>query len=157
MLFRMVYIADGMTSSSPTLNLSMCNVLWLAGCPARSYVIGWRWEGGGGVDRHLCGRERVVSCQHFKIYTALKRWNACGTVKCRPTLAYRVHFHSINQRLNWLQDTTPMRNWPNADLMLDQRLRRWPTLNQNLVSVPCWLGKLLLSICWRSTVSRAPR
>ena len=37
--------------------------------------------------------------------------------------------------------------------MLDQRLRRWPTLNQHLVSVPCWLGKILLSICWRSTVS----
>ena len=32
--------------------------------------------------------------------------------------------------------------------MPDQRLRRWPTLNQHLVSVPCWLGKLLLSICW---------
>ena len=31
--------------------------------------------------------------------------------------------------------------------MLDQRLRRWPTLNQHLVSVPCWPGKLLLSIC----------
>ena len=42
-----------------------------------------------------------------------------------------------------------MRNWPNAVLMLDQRLRRRPTLNQQLVSVPCWLGKLLLSICWR--------
>ena len=25
--------------------------------------------------------------------------------------------------------------------MLNQRLRRWPTLNQHLVSVPCWLGK----------------
>ena len=25
--------------------------------------------------------------------------------------------------------------------MLDQRLRRWPTLIQHLVSVPCWLGK----------------
>ena len=68
----------------------------------------------------------------------------CGTVKCRPTLAYRVH--SINIRLNWLQDTTPTRNRPNAVLMLYQRLRRWPTLNQHLVSVPCWLGKLLL-IC----------
>ena len=40
--------------------------------------------------------------------------------------------------------------------MLDQSLRRWPTLNQHLVSVPCWLGKLLLSICWRSTVSSLP-
>ena len=68
----------------------------------------------------------------------------CGTVKCRPTLAYRVHFDSIN-----ISDctTTPTRNWPNAVLMLDQCLRRWPTLNQHLVSVPCWLGKLLLSIC----------
>ena len=27
--------------------------------------------------------------------------------------------------------------------MLEQRLRRWPALNQHLVSVPCWLGKLL--------------
>ena len=24
--------------------------------------------------------------------------------------------------------------------MLDQRLRHWPTLNQHLVSVLCWLG-----------------
>ena len=38
-------------------------------------------------------------------------------------------------------------NWPNAVLMLDQRLRHWPTLNQHLVSVRCWLGKLSLSIC----------
>ena len=29
--------------------------------------------------------------------------------------------------------------------MLDQRLRRWPTLKQHSVSVPCRLGKLLLS------------
>ena len=40
--------------------------------------------------------------------------------------------------------------------MLDQRLRHWLTSNQHLVSVPCWLVKLLLSICWRSTVSRSP-
>ena len=40
--------------------------------------------------------------------------------------------------------------------MLDQRLRRWPTLNQDLVSVPCWLGKLLLSICWRSPTVTQP-
>ena len=40
--------------------------------------------------------------------------------------------------------------------MLDQRLRRWPTLNQHLARVLCWLGKLLRSICWRSTVSRPP-
>ena len=26
--------------------------------------------------------------------------------------------------------------------MLEQRLRRWPALNQHLVSVPFWLGKL---------------
>ena len=37
--------------------------------------------------------------------------------------------------------------FPNVVLMLDQRLRRWTTLNQHLVSVPCLLGKLSLSIC----------
>ena len=37
--------------------------------------------------------------------------------------------------------------------MLDQRQRLRPTLHEHSVSVPCWLGKLLLSICWRSTVS----
>ena len=30
--------------------------------------------------------------------------------------------------------------------MLDQRLWRWPTLNQHLVSVPCWLGKLTVNM-----------
>ena len=48
--------------------------------------------------------------------------------------------------LNLLQDTYQTRHWSNAVLMLGQRLRRWPTLNQNLVSVPCLLGKLPLSI-----------
>ena len=45
------------------------------------------------------------------------------------------------------QDTTPTRYWPNVVLMLDQRMRRWSTLNQHLLSVPCWLRKLSLSIC----------
>ena len=36
-----------------------------------------------------------------------------------------------------------MRNWPNAVLMLDQRLRRWPTLNQHLVECAVLAGKAL--------------
>ena len=52
--------------------------------------------------------------------------------------------------------TTPMTNWPNVVLMLDQRLRRWPTLNQHFMSVSCWLGKLSLSI-YRGQLFSDPR
>ena len=74
-----------------------------------------------------------------------------GTVRCRPTLAYRVHFvgidiYNIILATKLITRFTPIRNWPNFVLMLDQRLQRWPILNQYLVSVPCWLGKLSLSI-----------
>ena len=41
--------------------------------------------------------------------------------------------------------------------MLDQRLRRWPTLNQHLVSVLCWLGKLLLEVnCFQILTATQP-
>ena len=78
------------------------------------------------------------------------------TVRCRPTLAYRVHFDSLN-----------ISDWTDYKILLNAKLAQccfnvrptsatWPTINQHSVSVPCWLGKLSLLICCESTVSRPP-
>ena len=68
----------------------------------------------------------------------------CGMVKCRPTLAYRVYFDGIN-----ISDRTDYKILlqreigSNAVLILDQRLRRWPTLNQHLEECALLAGKAL--------------
>ena len=43
-------------------------------------------------------------------------------------------------------DTTLTRHSPNAVLMLDQRLRRWPNTKQALSQCTMFSGKALLSI-----------
>ena len=52
-----------LTSYVPPLSISSIVVsLWLAGCLAKSTLIGWReYYGGGGVgvDRHLCGAQQT--------------------------------------------------------------------------------------------------
>ena len=68
----------------------------------------------------------------------------CGMVKCRPTLAYRVYFDGINIS-DWTDYKILLQReiGSNAVLILDQRLRRWPTLNQHLEECALLAGKAL--------------
>ena len=54
-------------------------------------------------------------------------------------------------------DTTPTRHSPNAVLMLDQRLRRWPNINRHWVRVQCLLGEPSCQYMRGGQLFRAPR
>ena len=76
---------------SPLSISSIVVSLWLAGCLAKSTLIGWReyyGRGGVGVDRHLCGAQQTpgfdpMLFQYFNIGpppTALdQHWNNIGS------------------------------------------------------------------------------
>ena len=76
----------------PPLSISCIVVsLWLAGCLAKSTVIGWRkyyGRGGVGVDKHLCGAQQtrgfdLVLFQYWPTATALDRhWNNIRSSPC---------------------------------------------------------------------------
>ena len=73
----------------PPLSISSIVVsLWLAGCLAKSTLIGWReyYSGGGvGVDRHLCGAQQTrafdpMLFQYWPLPLALdQHWNSIGS------------------------------------------------------------------------------
>ena len=99
----------------PPLSISSIVVsLWLAGCLAKSTLIGWReYYGGGGVgvDKHLCGAQQTRAfdpmlfqywpttspCQHWNNIESSLRvcWKSCPHFDTRvPSVSGRNRQHS---------------------------------------------------------------
>ena len=84
----------------PPLSISSIVVsLWLAGCPAKSTLIGWReYYGGGGVgvDRHLCGAQqtRAFDPMLFQYWPTANIETTLGRVFVFAWRAVRILIHA---------------------------------------------------------------
>ena len=66
----------------------------------------------------------------------------CGTVKCRPTLAYRVHFDGNNISAELITRYYSNEKLVQGCFNVRTTSATLASINQHLVSVPFWLGKL---------------
>ena len=111
----------------PPLSISSIVVsLWLAGCLAKSTLIGWReYYGGGGVgvDRHLCGAQQTRAFDPM-LFQYWPTANGAG-----PTLKQHwVESSCLLGELSAFWYTRAVCVWSEQAAQCSVYLRRWPRL-----------------------------